>query len=49
MGEVVHHKHALLAQKAGLAQPYDVHSKPWNVTDTGIRGDAQIDPGKKLD
>jgi hypothetical protein len=45
---VVYHRHAIEVEKAGLAQPYDLHSNPWSVTDLAIMGPAQIDPGKNL-
>lgn len=41
---VVYHKHAKRLEDAGLAAPYDLRSKPWDVMDARLKMPAEIDP-----
>lgn len=46
---VVYHSNARRLEKAGMAAPYNLESKPWSVTNTAVTGSATIDPNKTLD
>ncbi len=39
---VVFHKNAERIEKAGLAAPYDIDSKPWTISDVSISGPGKV-------
>lgn len=41
----VYHSNAERLEKAGLAAPYDLESKPWAVSDPALLSAAVVDPG----
>lgn len=45
---VVYHKNAERIEKAGLAAPYDIVSKPWQITDVNIAGFGKVDVSKSI-
>jgi hypothetical protein len=45
---VVYHSNAQRIEKAGLAAPYDIVSKPWTITDLAISGPASVNFSKSL-
>jgi len=44
----VYHKNAQRLEKAGLAAPYPLRSKKWNITDPTISGEALIDTSRDI-
>ncbi|NJM52140.1 MAG: hypothetical protein HC846_01355 [Blastocatellia bacterium] len=44
----VYHRNAERVEKAGLAAPYDLKSKPWAITDTAITGPATVNLNKAI-
>ena len=44
----VHHKNAERVEKAGLAAPYDIVSKPWQITQVDIAGFGEVDVSKSI-
>jgi hypothetical protein len=44
----VQHKNALRLEAKGLAKPYKVYVKPWQVSDAALLNGAEIDPKKDL-
>ncbi len=45
---VVYHSNAQRIEKAGLAAPYDILSKPWTITNLAISGPASVNFAKLL-
>ena len=41
---VVYHSNAKRLEDAGLAAPYDLRSKPWQVIDAKLRVPAEVEP-----
>lgn len=41
---VVYHRNAKRLEDAGLAAPYDVRSRAWQVTDAKLRAPAEVEP-----
>lgn len=45
---VVYHKNAERLEKAGLAAPYDIVSKAWQITDVDTAGLGKVDVSKSI-
>ena len=45
----VYHSNAMRMEKADLAKPFYLQSKPWMISDQRIKGPAQISPETKLE